>query len=221
MINTYFESRNDGSGMRSLDILHGYAIHASDGELGKVVSFLFEEHTWKIRFMVVDAKSQPGGRRLLVPPAVFLAPVREQKRFPLRILKKQIDEYPEVIPDVKTVLYAHRKLIGFTIETADGPAGDVVDFIVDDKKWEIRFLVIDTGTILPGKKVLVSVDKVKKILVDEGRVTTALRGRDISRSPAFDPSEQLNRSYDETIADYYNRSSQWGEDGDHRAELYG
>jgi hypothetical protein len=268
MINSISTLNSETGNMSSLDILHGYSIHAADGELGTVVSFLFEEHTWKIRFMVVDARLQAGGRRLLIPPAVFLAPVWEQKRFPLRILRNQVSQCPDIdsdaiagpisgeenlffgwpvswgegfhlsvisgsslshairfhhpgtLPDAGAILYAHRKLIGFTMDTVDGPAGDIVDFIIDENRWEICFLVVDTGTLLPGKKVLVSVDKIKKIMVNEGRVSTVLHGKDISKSPAFDPSGQFNHNYNKIISEYYNRSSRWGEDaGIHNGTL--
>jgi hypothetical protein len=35
-------------------------------------------------------------------------------------------------------------------------SGEVADLIVDDATWKIDFLVVDTGTWLPGKKVLLA-----------------------------------------------------------------
>ncbi len=38
------------------------------------------------------------------------------------------------------------------IQATDGEIGHVDDFIVDDDAWTIRYMVIDTGDWLPGKK---------------------------------------------------------------------
>ena len=35
--------------------IHGYAIEASDGRLGTVSDFLFDDASWLIRWLVVDA----------------------------------------------------------------------------------------------------------------------------------------------------------------------
>ncbi len=34
--------------------LEGFTIKASDGGIGTVVDFLFDEATWKVRWLVVD-----------------------------------------------------------------------------------------------------------------------------------------------------------------------
>jgi hypothetical protein len=40
--------------LRSLAELHGYTIHATDGDIGTVPAFFFDATTWAIRYMVVD-----------------------------------------------------------------------------------------------------------------------------------------------------------------------
>ena len=46
-------------------------------------------------------------------------------------------------------------LNGFTIKADDGEIGTVVDFLFDDTSWKVRWLVIDCGTWLTGRKVLI------------------------------------------------------------------
>ena len=43
------------------------AVHASDGEVGAVKDFLFDDQTWKIRWMTVDAGRWLPGRRGVHP----------------------------------------------------------------------------------------------------------------------------------------------------------
>jgi len=55
-----------------------------------------------------------------------------------------------------THLRSSDEVIGYHIQALDGQIGHVEDFIVDDENWIIRYLVIDTKDILPGKNVLIS-----------------------------------------------------------------
>ncbi len=48
------------------------------------------------------------------------------------------------------------EILGYGIEAQDGILGSVVDFYVDELDWTIRYLVADTGNIIPGRKVLIS-----------------------------------------------------------------
>jgi hypothetical protein len=43
---------------------------------------------------------------------------------------------------------------GYAIGASDGKIGSVADLLFDDRTWRVRWLVIDTGTWLPGRKVL-------------------------------------------------------------------
>ena len=46
-------------------------------------------------------------------------------------------------------------LKGFAIEASDGKIGTVADFLFDDASWRVRWLVVDCGTWLTGRKVLI------------------------------------------------------------------
>jgi hypothetical protein len=44
---------------------------------------------------------------------------------------------------------------GYAIVANDGRLGTVSDFLFDDMSWLVRWLVVDTGNWLPGRKVLI------------------------------------------------------------------
>jgi len=46
---------------------------------------------------------------------------------------------------------------GFKIAATDGSVGTVADLLFDDESWTLRWVVVDTGTWLSGRKVLLPV----------------------------------------------------------------
>ena len=54
------------------------------------------------------------------------------------------------------MLRTAKELIGYTIRALDDDVGHVDDFYFDDRYWLIRYLVVDTGGWLSGRKVLLS-----------------------------------------------------------------
>jgi hypothetical protein len=59
--------------LRSLAEVTGYGIHASDGEMGHVSSFLIDDQTWDIRYLVADTRNWWFGRHVLLSPAAVQA----------------------------------------------------------------------------------------------------------------------------------------------------
>jgi hypothetical protein len=57
----------------------------------------------------------------------------------------------------------NKEVNGYDIEASDGNIGHVEDFILEDKTWALRYVVVDTRNWLPGgKKVMLSLNWVKK-----------------------------------------------------------
>ncbi len=51
--------------------LTGYSIDANDGRIGSVTDLLFDDATWKIRWLVVDTGSWLTTRKVLVHPSAI------------------------------------------------------------------------------------------------------------------------------------------------------
>ena len=92
---------------------------------------------------------------------------------------------------------------GYNIQSNDGEIGHVEDFIVDDKKWNLVFLTIDTHNWLPGRKVLVSPQWIKKIDWNEEKVYVNLSQESIENSPVFDPDVQITDEYEKELFGHY------------------
>lgn len=74
-------------------------------------------------------------------------------------------------------------VIGHHIQARDGEVGHVTDFVVDDKNWAIRHLIVDTGHWLSGKKVLISPDQIERISWEESKVFVNLSREAIVQAP--------------------------------------
>ena len=52
---------------------------------------------------------------------------------------------------------------GRHVQANDGAIGHVEDFLIDDETWAIRYLIVDTKNLWPGKHVLLSPQWVKRL----------------------------------------------------------
>jgi hypothetical protein len=102
------------------------------------------------------------------------------------------------------------EVTGYRIQARDGEIGHVEDFIVDDRAWNIRYMVVDTRNWLPGsRKVLISKDWIVSIQWLEREVAVDLNVEEIKESPEYDPSAPVNREYEARLYDFYGRPKYW------------
>jgi hypothetical protein len=106
-------------------------------------------------------------------------------------------------------LRSFHEVKGYHIQATDDEVGHVVDFIVDDETWVIRYIEIDTRNWLPGKKVLLSPDWIESVDWAENKVKVALTREKIKDSPEYDPSSLVNREYEIRLYDFYGRPKYW------------
>ena len=76
--------------------------------------------------------------------------------------------------DRETRVHGTSEAFGYTIEATDGEIGRVNDLVVEERTWEIQFLVIDTGNWLSGRKVIVDTHWIDQVNWQEGTVAVSL-----------------------------------------------
>src|SRR5260221_6274573 len=106
------------------------------------------------------------------------------------------------------MLRAASHLKGTSIAATDGEIGSVNDLYVDDLTWTVRYLVVDTGTWLPGRQVLISPRSVRST-PDQERVPVALTKEQVENSPSIDAGKPVERLYEETYSQYYGYPYYW------------
>lgn len=102
-----------------------------------------------------------------------------------------------------------KKLHGFKIAASDGQIGHVKDFYFDDYTWAIRYLVVDTGSWLTGRLVLIAPHAFGYIDEDQKILTLKLSKNQIEHSPSIDAHKPVSRQYETEYYTYYGYPNYW------------
>ncbi|WP_296623635.1 PRC-barrel domain-containing protein [Marivirga sp.] len=233
---------------RSIKSLIGFTLSATDGAIGKVKEFYFDEHTWTIRYMVVDRVTWLSGRAVLISTEALLSVDWANKTFLVDLNRDQIKNSPDIntnepvsrqeeiklnsyyaweaywgtgyygkgpttdlkqeileqsVGDENRQLRSTYKVSGYSITASNGKIGDVQGFLMDDLNWKIIFILVDTGHWLPGKKVLLSPDLIKKIDWKTASVILNTTVEHVKQSPEYDPDQELTEAYTLALNDHY------------------
>jgi len=82
--------------VRSVIEICGYRIEARDGEIGAVEDFLFDDVSWKIRYVVASTRKWWPGRSVLVAPSAMGQTDWLKKSIHIDMTKQQIKEGEEI-----------------------------------------------------------------------------------------------------------------------------
>jgi hypothetical protein len=97
----------------------------------------------------------------------------------------------------------------YTIEAEDGEIGSVDSFLFDDEFWMVRYIVVDTGQWLSGRKVLVSPMNIEKAFWWEGKVRVSLTKKQVENSPDIDTDKPVSRQNERHWLKYYGMMPYW------------
>ncbi|MCX2454205.1 PRC-barrel domain-containing protein [Pedobacter sp. PLR] len=76
--------------------LIGFTMGATDGEIGKVVEFYFDDESWTIRYLIVKTGGWLSERKVLISPMALMEPDWENESFPVKLSKDQIKHSPDI-----------------------------------------------------------------------------------------------------------------------------
>jgi uncharacterized protein YrrD len=100
--------------------------------------------------------------------------------------------------------------MGSTIRTSDDQEiGSIVDFLFDDETWQTRYLVVETGPWLFGRKVLISTVAIDEPLAPGAAVSVRLTKKLVENSPEIDTDEPVNMQQQKALHDYYDWPYYW------------
>jgi hypothetical protein len=116
-------------------------------------------------------------------------------------------------PSGDPTLRSSRDVTGYYIAALDGEIGHVDDFLVEDRAWAIRYLLVATRNWWPGKKVLISPEWIKTVSWADSQVQVDLRRDEIKAAPEYDPSRPFDREYESRLIEHHNRRKYWEWEG--------
>jgi len=79
-----------------LDDLIGADVIATDGDIGKVRNFFFDDQTWTIRYLVVEVGNWLSRRDVLISITAIDQPDWQKKIFRVRLTQEQVRHSPDV-----------------------------------------------------------------------------------------------------------------------------
>jgi hypothetical protein len=111
------------------------------------------------------------------------------------------------------MLRALRDLERYTVAATDGDIGGMADFLIDDERWVVRYLVVDAGSFLHGRRVLISPISFREVDWSTYRFHLALTVDKIKNSPGVDVDKPVSRQHEEDYFRYYGYPFYWGDSG--------
>lgn len=128
---------------------------------------------------------------------------------PRDLLDEELEEKMAKTQQVnESHLRSMKEVTAYSIEATDGSIGQAHDFIIDDEPWVIRYLVVDTGRWLPGKKVIVSPRWISHVDWQGSKIYTNLSRQSIRTAPEF-VADKLDRTYEAELQKHYGQGNDW------------
>jgi uncharacterized protein YrrD len=100
-------------------------------------------------------------------------------------------------------------LTSSTVSATDGDIGEVTAAFFDDQAWVIRYLVVDTGGWLSGRRVLLSPYSVSEPLGHLGSLDVSLTRQQVKDSPDIDTHQPVSRQHERALLGYYEYPDYW------------
>ena len=223
--------------LRSVKQLYGDRLVATDGELGFVKDFYFDDRDWVVRYLIADTGSWLTERKVLIAPHSLGLLERSGRHLAVRLTRRQIAESPSIdqhkpvsrqyeeayyryydlpfywqgdalwgmsgLPLFSTPsldqdpsyvalrnatgpdahLRSAEAVNGYRVKSKDGIFGYVVDFLIDDRDWSIRQIVIQTNEIFSCRQILIPNSQVGRINYEDATVEIELSNAQIHHCP--------------------------------------
>jgi uncharacterized protein YrrD len=117
------------------------------------------------------------------------------------------------------MLTSMKDMRGFSIGAKDGDLGKIDDAYFDDERWTVRYLVVDVGGWLSGRKVLISPHAIAHVDATNDTVATLLTRSQVENSPPIETTRPISRRMEAEYNQYYGYPPYWA--GGYATGLWG
>lgn len=213
--------------LRKITDLRGFELYATDGDLGAVTEFYFDDRDWTVLYMVVDSGAWLPGRRVLVSPFALGEADWVEKKMNVLVTREEIEASPEIelhqpiTREQEVGYFGHfgwaclwsgelrstAEIIGIPVLAGDDVAvGSVEDLIVDEL-WTIRYLILSAKS--EEQKLLLSPRWIERANWAESKMFTLLTRKNIQSAPVYEPEQIIKREYEARLYNHYGSPPYW------------
>jgi len=111
------------------------------------------------------------------------------------------------------MLRSVKDLEDYAVGAMDGIVGHVKDFYFDDKAWVIRYLVVNAGTWLSSRKVLISPVSIGRPDWTAKILPVRITREQVKNSPGIDTEKPVSRQHEKQYFEYYRYPYYWNGGG--------
>ena len=237
---------------RKLNDCIDYVVRATDGDVGTVEQFYFDDLTWRLRYMAVKTRG-PSSRMVLISLVALGVIDWDKHVFRVNLVMDQVRRSPGtdmqspvsrrsevelhdyyawpvywggnfyVMPEYGRILNpadeaattaalpsvtvskldpklrSMRDVRDCRVHATDGHIGHVEDVLVDDQKFVIRYLVVNTRNWLPERRVLVSPQWITRVSWADKEVFVDLTREAVKMSPRFASAADVGSAYESQL----------------------
>ncbi|GGJ88061.1 hypothetical protein GCM10007063_08190 [Lentibacillus kapialis] len=97
----------------------------------------------------------------------------------------------------------------YHIEASDGTMGKIQDLYFDDKKWVVRYAVLDARKWLPSRRILLSPAAFRAVDNENERVDVHHDKETVRDSPSIPADATLSKEMEMALTGYYGWSRYW------------
>jgi len=108
------------------------------------------------------------------------------------------------------MLRSIESLYGWTLTALDGEIGTVVQAYFDDEAWGVRYLVVNTGSWMEKRQVMISPYSIKRLDFGSGTAHVNLTRQQVRDSPDIDTDKPVSRQHEARYIGYYGHPRYWG-----------
>lgn len=97
-----------------------------------------------------------------------------------------------------------------SIQASDGQIGSVSDLLFEDDTWRVRWIVVDTGQWILGRKVLLPASHVSPPRIGATSIAVDLTKHQVEDSPGSGVDLPVSRQMETSLYDHYGWAPYWG-----------
>jgi sporulation protein YlmC with PRC-barrel domain len=94
-------------------------------------------------------------------------------------------------------------ITGYHIHATDGAIGHVENFLIDDERWDIRYLIVDTKNWWPGQRVLIAPSAVEAVIWSVRQMSLDISMEAVKTSPPWNPATMVDEVYEQKLRHHY------------------